>query len=67
MPPGNLHDRRHRRRTAERMHRNNRPGARRNRRLDAFGIDVERARLDIHEHRGGPLIAHRIRHRHERE
>ena len=53
MPPGDLLDRTHLGGLAVEMHRNDRPGSRRDRRLDPPGVDVVGVGLDIDEDRPG--------------
>ena len=51
--PGQRHDRRHVRRPAAKMHRDDRLGSGRDRGGDGFGIDVAAVPVDIDEHRDG--------------
>ncbi len=43
-------------RLPEEMHGNDRPGARRDRRFDPRGVDIERRGVDIHEYRRGAAV-----------
>ena len=58
MPLGDLHQWRHGTGETGEVHRDDCPGARRDRRCCGCWINVERVRVDVHEDRSGPVVRH---------
>ena len=65
--PRDLEERVHLGRASERVDHQERAGARRDRRFDPLGVDVEHDRIDVDEHGRRPLVAHGIGCRDEGE
>src|SRR3954454_11355410 len=61
MPGRNPNDRFHRGNLTEEMDDDDRPGTRRDGRLDRFRADVHGNRIDVHEHRSITGVVHRPR------